>query len=159
MWKIFLAPLLLSSSATALRALPIARASLHHRFSPMNMRAPSDSAIPAVRVVVRNTELLSASIAQKAVATAKKNGINSVSFGGLIMSFSHDMSSTFKAVGIVLALMLIKFLRKGKNIWKDEIQEYKDMDCNPGGKAELHEFQCENCECHTSSTRKLASTA
>ena len=108
------------ASAAGLRVAP-GRATLQHNRLARSRVVMCDPSKPlrAVRVEVRNTELLSARTAQKQEQSSKK-GIESVSFGGMTINFSHDMTSTFKWGGLILGLVLIKIIRKGKYAWTEE---------------------------------------
>ncbi|KAL1522987.1 hypothetical protein AB1Y20_017950 [Prymnesium parvum] len=136
--------LLALSSASAMRLLP--RLPARSPASPV-MRA-TDEPMPSrhVRIVVHNAELLSARTAtqtkQKQQQTSK--GIESVSIGGTTIKFAHDMTTTFKWGGLILGLVLVKILRKGKYAWTEE-PNFKYISRNAVEEAELHEFQCESC--------------
>ena len=106
--------------------------------------APDGQSGPArkVRVIAHNTELLSASTAT--VEKKQKTGIDSVSIGGLTINFSHDMTQTFKWGGLILGLVLMKIIRKGKYAWTEE-PNLKYIASTAAEEAELHEFQCEEC--------------
>lgn len=92
---------------------------------------------------VHNTELLSARTATATQESAKK-GIHKVSIGSMEINFSHDMTTTFKWGGIILALVIVKILRKGKYAFIEE-PNTKYIASNLQEKAELHEYVCEQC--------------
>lgn len=141
-------------SAVGLRISPLLRS----RFacSSVSMCAASDGQpAPArqVRVIAHNTELLSARTATIEKKQQQKKGINSVSVGGMTINFSHDMTQTFKWGGLILGLVLVKIIRKGKYAWTEE-PNLKYIASTAAEEAELHEFQCENCA-PASSLRRL----
>ena len=73
----------------------------------------ADREAPRVRVGVPNSELL-------ADATTVKKEINEVGVGSFKMTFNHDMTSSFKWGGIILLLIILKVVRKGKAAFTDE---------------------------------------
>ena len=90
-----------------------------------------------VRVGVPNSELL-------ADATTVKKEINEVGVGSFKMTFNHDMTSSFKWGGIILLLIILKVVRKGKAAFTDEPTASGAV-TSQMQEAELHEFTCSTC--------------
>lgn len=130
-----------SAAAMRLPALSPPRPTARHA---LMCASPEDHSVRQLRVVTHHPELLSARATAQQVQEPTKKGIHSVSVGGMTVNFSHDMTTTFKWGGLILGLVLVKVLRKGKYAWTEE-PNFKYMSRNAAEEAELHEFQCENC--------------
>ena len=133
--------LLAATPAAGLRVAPMRHTCV--RSSASMCASPELEPRRTVRVVTHNTELLSAQTAAVKKQEQKK-GIDSVSLGGVTINFSHDMTQTFKWGGLILGLVLVKIIRKGKYAWTEE-PNFKYIANTAAEEAELHEFQCENC--------------